>query len=139
MGMATQEDEDEITGINVTPLVDVMLVLLVIFMVTASYIVHRSIDIKVPKAQTGELKETTMDLEFSLDKNAKLFLEDKPITFDDIAQIIADAKKTRTKVNALIIADAATTHGDVIKLIDRVRKNGVTDFSINVESVEEEK
>ena len=72
-------EEEEITGINITPLVDVMLVLLIIFMVTTSYIVHRSIVVNLPKATTGENVITTKNLAFVLDKNSILYLDGKKI------------------------------------------------------------
>lgn len=132
-----QEDDDEITGINVTPFVDVVLVLLVIFMVTANYIVNQSIDIKLPKAETGDSKITTLNLAFALDKNSQLYLDGKAISFDEVAGKIEEAKAKgsleQKNPQALITADQTTPHGAVVKLIDTVRKNGITDFAINVE------
>ena len=52
-GGAHMDDDDEITGINVTPLVDIMLVLLIIFMVASNYIVKEAIEVNLPKAATG--------------------------------------------------------------------------------------
>ncbi len=131
------EDDDAITGINVTPLVDVMLVLLIIFMVTATYIVNRSIEINLPKAATGE-DVPSENLAFTIDKESKLFLNGETITFADIPGRIEGARALESnagkKMQALIAADQATPHGTVIKLIDEVRKNGITDFAINVEA-----
>ena len=130
-------DEDEITGINVTPLVDVMLVLLVIFMVTATYIVNQSINVNLPKADTAENPEKTKNLAFTLDKNSQLFLNGEAIQWEDLpAKIAAEKAKDggQGPVNALIAADKDTPHGSVVKLIDTVRKHGITDFAINVEA-----
>ena len=138
--MMNSSDEDEITGINVTPLVDVMLVLLVVFMVTATYIVHKSIDVKLPTAETGTQKASTKNLAFAIDKDSNLFLDGEPITFNQISKLIDQQKKAASqsnqslKLQALIGADQATPHGQVIKLIDTVRKNGISDFAINVET-----
>ena len=76
-GIASDSD-DEITGINVTPLVDVMLVLLIILMVTATYIVNRSINVNLPKADTGENNDKTKNLAFVLDAKNQLYLDGKP-------------------------------------------------------------
>jgi biopolymer transport protein TolR len=131
-------DEDEITGINVTPLVDVMLVLLIIFMVTATYIVNQSINVQLPKAETADTSAQTKNLAFVLDAQSKLFLDGRPIGYDELPAIIADAKAkvgaNGPPINALIAADKATPHGAVVKLIDAVRKYGITDFAINVEA-----
>jgi len=129
-------DDDEITGINVTPLVDVMLVLLVIFMVTATYIVNQSIQVNLPKAETSEAAEKTKNLAFVLDAHSQLYLNGKPITLAEVPAAIAaeKAKDAPGPVNALITADTVTPHGEVVKLIDTVRKHGITDFAINVEA-----
>ncbi len=127
--------EEAITGINVTPLVDVMLVLLVIFMVTATYMVNQSINVNLPKADSGETL-TVKNLGFVIDKDSNLFLNGKPIAFEDLPQKIAEEKKKDAPgpLQALIAADTETPHGTVVKLIDIVRKNGITDFAINVEA-----
>jgi biopolymer transport protein ExbD len=126
------ETDDEITGINVTPLVDVMLVLLIIFMVTANYIAQNAINLQLPKAATGADTATT-NLAFSLDKNGQLFLNGKPLVFSELAGAVAAEKAKGHTLQALIAADEATPHGLVVKLIDAIRKNGITDFAINVE------
>lgn len=130
-------DDDEITGINVTPLVDVMLVLLIIFMVTATYIVNQSINVNLPKADTADAAdEKTKNLAFVLDAQSQLYLNGDAITFEDVAARIREQrdKAQGASLNALIAADRDTPHGAVVKLIDTVRKNGVSDFAINVES-----
>ena len=133
-----QDGDEEITGINVTPLVDVMLVLLVIFMVTASYIVHKSINVQLPQAETGENQTKTKNLAFVLDSGQKLYLDGKEINFSEIGIHIARTKanlsNSQKNLQALITADEKTPHGSVVKLIDTVRKNGITEFAINVDS-----
>ncbi len=139
MAVNTNDNEDEITGINVTPLVDVMLVLLIIFMVTTSYIVNRSIEVKLPQADTGaSLDAKTKNLGFVLDDKAQLYLDGKPIQFSEIAIKITEAKanaNNATNLQALISADVLTPHGKVVELIDEVRKNGINDFALNVDPV----
>jgi len=127
------DDDEAITGINVTPFVDVMLVLLVIFMVTATYIANQSIQVKLPKASTGE-EAKSINLGFTLDKESNLYLDGVPILMDSVKDLIATKKKnTTTGLQALITADESTPHGSVVKLIDVIRKNGITEFAINVE------
>ncbi len=129
-------DDDEITGINVTPLVDVMLVLLIIFMVTATYMVNQSIAVNLPKADTGNDTAKTKNLSFVLDAKAQLYLDGKPVSFEELGAKIDQekAKDGAGPLNALIAADKETPHGAVVKLIDTVRKHGITDFAINVEA-----
>ena len=73
-GGANIDDDDEITGINVTPLVDIMLVLLIIFMVASNYIVKEAIEVNLPKAATGEEMNTeNKSIALILKKDGRLF------------------------------------------------------------------
>ena len=127
------DEEDQITGINVTPLVDVVLVLLVIFMVTANYIVHSSINIKLPTAATGQTQAREKSLSFTLDRDSKLYLDGKLLTYPDLSSAI-EARKKGAKLKAIISADKSVSHGEVVKLIDAVRKLGITNFAVDVEA-----
>lgn len=131
------EDDEEITGINVTPFVDVMLVLLVIFMVTATYIVNQSITVQLPKAATGA-DSTQKNVAFVVDEQSRIFVDGQPVEWNGLDAVIKNKKLESDKgVQALISADEKTPHGSVVRLIDAIRKNGITDFAINVESVPE--
>lgn len=136
------DEDDGITGINVTPLVDIMLVLLVIFMVASSYIVKESIEVSLPKAATGE-DTVGESLAFQLTEDGKLFLNEQPTTKEGIAakckEVAAKAKAAKARgetvpePTALISADKAVPHGRVTALIDLVRFNGVVNFAINIQ------
>lgn len=127
------DDENGINEINVTPMVDVMLVLLIIFMVTANYMTSSSIDMKLPKASTGQASEQVKNLGFSIDKESKLYLDGQPVNYSDLGPLLAERKAAKPDISALISADVKTPHGEVVKLIDFIRKNGITSFAINVE------
>ena len=134
-GGSLDQDDGEITGINVTPLVDVMLVLLVVFMVTSTYIVQQSIQVQLPKADTGENTPKVKNLAFVVDKSGALFLDGKPIQLEDIATRVQAERSVDANVQlqALVAADKETPHGFVVGLIDAVRRQGITDLAINVE------
>ncbi len=134
-GGIAEGDDDEITGINVTPLVDVMLVLLIIFMVTANYIQQRSIEVKLPKAETGAANSETKNISFTLDQSGALYIDGTATSWGDVSEKIKAAlAKNGAGLQAIITADTNTSHGDVVKLIDAVRKNGINDFALNVET-----
>jgi biopolymer transport protein ExbD len=135
-GKLMDSGDESITDINVTPFVDVMLVLLVIFMVTANYIVNQSINIQLPKADTGQAIQTR-NLAFVIDKESKIFLDGQPVEVATLGEKITAFKASQpdgTVVQALISADTATPHGVVVKVIDVVRKSGITELAINVEA-----
>jgi biopolymer transport protein ExbD len=134
-GGSLDQDDGEITGINVTPLVDVMLVLLIVFMVTSTYIVQQSIQVQLPKADSGENTPKVKNLAFVIDKSGAIFLDGKAITLDQIAGRVQSEKAAdpRIQLQALVAADKETPHGYVVGLIDAVRRQGITDLAINVE------
>ena len=133
MAGGLSDGDEDITDINVTPLVDVMLVLLIIFMVTASYIANRSINVNLPKASTGE-DGGVRNIAFVLDKESNLYLDGTATSFPAMEEVLKEKLEGGEKLQALIAADEGTPHGTVIKLIDVIRKNGITDFAINVEA-----
>jgi biopolymer transport protein ExbD len=130
-GGAREEDEGMITGINVTPLVDVVLVLLIIFMVTATYIVARSIPVDLPKAATGEEVVTTFAL--TLTKDGTVWLDGQRSSEGEIKTAIRAARKNDNEARAVIAADREVQHGRVVRIIDLVRREGVSRFAINIE------
>ena len=132
MGASIQGDDDEgINEINVTPLVDVMLVLLVIFLVASVYIVKDAIEVELPKAaKTSDVVETTLSI--VLDRNGSLYINGNPANETTIAQACRAAAAANPNAQAIIAADNDVKHGNVIKIIDLVRSNGLTRFAINV-------
>jgi biopolymer transport protein ExbD len=124
------ENDDLITGINVTPLVDITLVLLIIFMVTATFIVAPSIPVQLPEATTGEPSPVT-NIAVVIGSNGELFLNGNPVKEEDVRNFVRENKNT--EVNAIIGADREAKHGMVIHIIDLLREEGVKKFAINVE------
>jgi biopolymer transport protein ExbD len=130
-GSAKWDDDDGINEINVTPLVDVMLVLLVIFMVASIYIVKDAIEVDLPKAASaGETLDTTLSI--VIDRDGGLYLNGRPTPRDVIAEACAQASTKDPNAQAIIAADQNVKHGDVIGVIDLIRSNGLVRFAINV-------
>ena len=134
MAAQATNDEELITGINVTPLVDITLVLLVILMVTASYVASRAIPVELPKGATGEGTPTTLTV--SIDKDGKTFLDAEAITDGELRAKIKAAHDADPETRAVIAADGRTSHSHVIHVIDLLRRENVTKFAINVDPEE---
>lgn len=121
---------DAIVGINVTPLVDVVLVLLIVLMVTASYTVSQAVPMTLPQASTGESVEAT-PLTIAVNADGSLFLDGRKIS--EVALKSAIKQRAIDKgVSATIAADGAVPHRSVIRVIDLLRAEGVTRFAMNV-------
>jgi biopolymer transport protein ExbD len=131
MAAAAQNDDEIITGINVTPLVDITLVLLVILMVTASYVASKTIPLELPKGATAETTPTTLSV--SIDKDGQTFLDAVAIDDASLRARIRAAHTADPETRAVIAADGRTTHNHVVHVIDLLRREDVTKFAINVE------
>jgi biopolymer transport protein ExbD len=130
-----QDGDDMIAAINVTPLVDITLVLLIIFMVTATYVVRDAIEVDLPRAASGG-ETVGPTLAFALDREGKLFLDGAPATLDGARQAVRTAVAKSPEARALISADRTVSHGRVIEVIDLVKQEGLTRFAIDVERAE---
>jgi len=132
MPAVNQDDEDEvISAINVTPMVDVTLVLLIIFMVTATYIVANSIPVDLPEASTGEEVASTVVVYISRD--GVIHLDNRPMNDDTLLAALRRAQKNHTDVRAIISADRNIRHGRFVHAVDIVRKAGIARFAIDIQ------
>lgn len=123
-----------IVGINVTPMVDVVLVLLVIMMVSATYIVSQALKVELPKSATSDEAVTSVAA-VTLTKDGKSFFNQQPVAGDaDLVQRLRGAKTSGAEVNLVVSADAEATHGRVVHVIDLAKQEGITKFAINVQS-----
>ncbi|MBC7690561.1 MAG: biopolymer transporter ExbD [Methylotenera sp.] len=125
-------DDEVISGINVTPLVDVVLVLLVIFLMTAPVIYQSAIKVQLPKAKSGEQAEKS-PLNFTLTKEGDLMWDKEKISWETLAQRLKAMGTQTPEQTAVISADQTTQHGTVIRLMDALRQAGLTRFALNVE------
>jgi len=126
------DDDDAITDINVTPFVDIVLVLLITFMVTAKLIVARGIDIDKPKASSGGDVQST--LRVSIDASGALFVNGDRFDADDAAVArIREVAKTTDKPKAIIAGDRNGAYGGVMRAIDLVQQAGVTAIALENE------
>jgi len=121
-----------IVDINVTPLVDITLVLLIIFMVTATYIVSPSIKVDLPKAASGS-DQTKTTLALTLSKDHLLYLNGERSSDAAVVKFITDSLPSNPDLQAVIAADTVVPHGDVVHMIDLVKRAGVHRFAINVD------
>ena len=132
-GGAQQDDDGAITGINVTPFVDIALVLLIIFMVTAKYIVTpQAIPVDLPRASTSNAVSVAVAV--SIDASGAIFADARPVTEEQLITTMRDRHRENAEVRAIIAADARVPHGRVVHVIDLVRRASVTKFAIQTQA-----
>ncbi|MGC4067078.1 MAG: biopolymer transporter ExbD [Polyangiaceae bacterium] len=121
-----------IVGINMTPMVDVVLVLLVIMMVSAIYIVSQSLKVELPKTATSD-QPASSPLAVTITKDGKYYFDQKPIDEDALRGELKRAKEKSADASLVVTADREAYHGDVVHVIDMAKVLGITKFAINVE------
>jgi biopolymer transport protein ExbD len=121
-----------VAEINVTPLVDIMLVLLIIFMLTAHLIAKQAIEVDLPKAsQSTELPAVTLNI--TLDKEGVLYLDAAKISPDQLRVAIKAAIAKDPKTQAVITGDKNVAHGRVVWVLDTIKSLGITSFAIQID------
>ncbi len=134
MAGGAQDSDDAITGINVTPLVDITLVLLIIFMVTAKIIVSQSVPLDLPKAASGGQVQSVFSIVLVADGSTQV--DSKAVANDDaIFALAKDAGTKNSELRAVIKADTAVPHGRVIHVLDLLKQAGVTKIAFGVSPV----
>jgi biopolymer transport protein ExbD len=131
---AVQNTDEEISGINVTPLVDVTLVLLIIFMVTAKLIAGQGIPLDLPKAKTAGATQTVLNV--VVDAKGEVLANGEKVQGDaDLKSRAGQALKANPELRTVISASAATSHGNVMHVLDTVRDAGITRVAFAADKV----
>jgi biopolymer transport protein ExbD len=121
-----------IAAINVTPLVDVVMVLLIILMVSSTYIVAQTLKVQLPKARAtdGTADKPT---KVELLKDGSLRFNDNKITEAELTQKVKDAVAADPEMSLVVSADKEVMHGNVVHILDLAKLAGITKFAINVQ------
>ena len=132
MAAQLQDSDEEITTINVTPLVDVVLVLLIIFMVTANFIVRETMEVDLPRAaNAGETVQGLVAV--VMDRQGRLYLDGEEVSEVQLRAKVAESVRREPQTRAILSADQALPYGEVMHLIDVVKGEGVSRFALNIE------
>jgi len=114
-----------LSDINVTPLVDVMLVLLVIFIITAP-LMASSIKLDLPRTDAGAPGDTPKFVSLVVDAGGKVYLNDRAVTMDELAQGLAKASADSRDTEVQLRADRTVPYGQVVELMGIANKAGLS-------------
>jgi biopolymer transport protein ExbD len=120
-----------IVGINVTPMVDVVLVLLVILMVSATWIVSQSMKVDLPNTATSDGSAASLAA-VTIGPKGDLLFNEQPVTEPQLKEKLAEAGK-KDDVTLIVSADKAAQHGIVVHVLDLARGHNITKFAVQVE------
>lgn len=124
-----------INEINITPFVDVVLVLLVIFMVTTPIMIKEGLKVNLPKTLTSDSVNKTASIGIAISKEGQVFLAGALLSSEDFTAKLKEFSKTAPETQFLISADTNARHGDVVKVIDQLKKNNLNSFAIQIERI----
>lgn len=121
---SSQRDGTTISQINVTPLVDVMLVLLVIFMVTAP-IIQQGVQVNLPQAKAGAIPGREEQLVVTINRNGRVYLNDNAMTLSELGQKLRAIHQLQQGKEVYLRADQDVRYGVVIKAIAEIKQAGI--------------
>jgi len=127
-----------IADINVTPLVDVMLVLLVIFMVTAPLLETRNqaVNVDLPQVRAAKASLAEDAVVITLDKNRALYINDNPLAASELREKLAALFKGRRRKEIFLRADRAVPYGEVVKAMAAIRAAGISRLNMVTDPLE---
>jgi biopolymer transport protein ExbD len=132
MAFKADQGDDVIAEINVVPLVDIILVVLIIFMVTAPMIMKPSISVNLPKSGAGDATKPSK-LSIVIATDGKLQLDGRTVTEEEVAAVAKEEFTKNPEVQAIIAADREVPHGKVVSILDVVKASGVKRFAISID------
>jgi biopolymer transport protein ExbD len=127
-----QDDSSIISSINVTPFVDVVLVLLVIFMITAPMLVKDILEIKLPKTESGD-GQVAQTLGIAINREGNILLQGQLIDDEALKQAVKQALAQSPDAQAIIAADVEVPYGRVVRVIDLLKTSGLNRFAVQIE------
>jgi biopolymer transport protein TolR len=119
------EDEEVLSDINITPLVDVMLVLLIIFMITAPML-HQGIEVALPKSDAPTMPNKADDpLVLSINRDGLVYIKDKPVHPTRLIEVLTPMLRGRSDETVFLKGDRDVAYGKVIEVLDLLHRSGI--------------
>lgn len=126
MAATNQNQDEEISGINVTPLVDIMLVLVIILMVTAEFTRYRTIPVQLPKVNASVMKSEPIKVNLTIRSDGILYWNDRKVEEGRLSGMLKREKETRPDVAVIVRAEGKTDYAAVLGVLDEVKGAGIS-------------
>jgi biopolymer transport protein TolR len=124
-GIGADDDDPVLADINVTPLVDVMLVLLIIFMIAAPML-HQGVEVALPRAEATNLPMRVEDpLVVSIDRDGNVYLQEARVATEDLVDRVTDQVKARGEESVFLKGDREVPYGRIIEVLDILHRGGI--------------
>ncbi|MCM2349788.1 MAG: biopolymer transporter ExbD [Bacteriovoracaceae bacterium] len=135
---AVNQEQDEISDINIVPLVDIILVVLIIFMVASPASEQSKIKVDIPQASSGEVSQGSEPFQVTVNEEGYLFVGGEPVSEAELRTRGDLEFKKNSQVEALLTADKGLDYGSVVKVIDLIKSSGIQKIAISTTSGLEE-
>ncbi|MGE8573100.1 MAG: ExbD/TolR family protein [Acinetobacter amyesii] len=129
MAISTSQEDDVVSEINITPLVDVMLVLLIVFIVTAPLLTN-TVKVNLPKAAPTQATPQTKTVTISVKSDQQIYINQEPIVLEKFEAAIQELKKVDSHLALSLNADEVVPYGTVAKLLASIERVGVEKLSV---------
>lgn len=133
MDLRPGHKKEEGVEVNLTPLIDVVFLLLIFFMVSSTFDRHAKLKVQLPQAATQAQQKVDDPLVLSIDSKGKYYIDDRQLVNEKLTTLKAALKKTvadRTNVTILLRADGNASHQSVVRAMDAAAQLGLTKLSI---------
>ena len=124
---------ETMSEINVVPLVDIILVVLIIFMVAAPLVMQPKIDISLPKSSSTDIDKSKKPLKITVGKEGELFVDGNAVNIDQLRAESAKRAAQNPETSAILVADKAVTLEMVTEIIDAVKSNGLKKVAFSIQ------
>lgn len=111
-------------AINLTPLIDVLFILIIFFTVSSTFMEQPGIELKLPEAESSQ-SHTTQKVIVYIDKDRSLYLNDDPVTIENLGEAVESLISAQTDKSVVLNADKEVAHGIIIEIMDLLRKRGI--------------
>lgn len=130
---AGTDDGSTINEINIVPLVDIILVVLIIFMVAAPLVMQPKIDISLPKSSSTDIDKSKKPMKIVVGKKGELFIDNKPASLEQLKGESMTRYKENPDTNAILVADKEVTLAMVTEIIDTVKSQGLKKVAFSIQ------
>lgn len=130
----SSERNETVAEINVVPLVDIVLVILIIFMVSAPLFIKPSLSVQLPEAGTAQEVQKSKPVTITIDAEGHLDFNGDLISLEDLVVKMGERLKAQPDLAVVIAADKRVAHGAVVTVLDKIQALGVKKFALNVEA-----
>lgn len=130
---AGSNDSETIAEINIVPLVDIVLVVLIIFMVAAPLVMQPKIDISLPKSSSTDTDKSKKPLKIIVGGKGEIFIGSKSLSLDELRAESGNQVKINPDVSAILVADKSVTLEMVTSIIDAVKSQGLKKIAFSIQ------